>query len=106
MLNLLFASLLSSAVLPPAQTSKDEFVFNNKGEPETIDPQRMSGVIEAQIAYQLFQGLMTRKQDWLTMVVGDAEGFPKVSPDKKVYTFKLRKKFEMVGWKSTHSKRL
>ncbi len=75
--------------LPPAQTGKDEFVFNNSAEIESLDPQFLTGVPDNNIAVQIFEGLMTRKQDWLTLTNGQAESY-KLSKDGKTYTFKLR----------------
>ncbi|MBN8555242.1 MAG: peptide ABC transporter substrate-binding protein [Deltaproteobacteria bacterium] len=90
-MNMLFSltfALLSA--LPPAQTSKDEFVFNNRGEPESIDPHFATGVPDNSVIAQIFQGLMARKADWATLVPGDAESY-KISKDLKTYTFKIRK---------------
>lgn len=87
---LLSLALAFTAALPPAQTQKDEFVFNNKGEPETIDPALATGVPDNTVIIQLFEGLMARKSDWATLTPGLAESYT-ISKDLKTYTFKLRR---------------
>jgi len=60
----------------------------NAAEPETLDPHRATGLPEAMIFYDLYEGLVVR----------NAEGRPEpglaerwtVSPDGKTYTFHLR----------------
>jgi len=86
----LILSLSVFSALPPAQTKIDEFVFCNDAEPESIDPHVASGVPDNTIIVQLFEGLMARKADWVSLVPGQAESY-KVSKDRKTYTFKLRK---------------
>ncbi len=85
----------SLAAIPKAQTAKNEFVFNNRGEPETIDPAKATGVPDNTIVVQLFEGLLAKKADWVTLIPGHAEAMPKVSTDGKVYTFRLR---ENLKW--------
>lgn len=83
------ALALTTGALPPAQTAKDEFVFNNRGEPESIDPQFATGVPDNDIIVQLFEGLMAKNSDWSTLRPGAAESYT-ISKDLKTYTFKLR----------------
>ncbi len=75
--------------LPPAETGKDEFVFNNRDEVESIDPAFATGVPDNTLIVQMFEGLMARKADWATIVPGQAESYS-LSKDQKIYTFKLR----------------
>jgi oligopeptide transport system substrate-binding protein len=77
--------------LAPMQTAKDEFVFNNNGEIESLDPAFLSGVPDATIAVQVFEGLLSRNADWQTIVPGLAEKMPGITDGGKIYTFKLRK---------------
>jgi oligopeptide transport system substrate-binding protein len=86
----LMASLVASAVLVVSTVANAETVLNrgNGAEPETLDPQKLTGVPEANIAYDLYEGLCTL----------DAEGNPTggvakswdISDDGKTYTFHLR----------------
>ena len=41
------------------KTLPQHFVFNNESEPETLDPAKMTGVLEDRIAKCLFEGLVT-----------------------------------------------
>lgn len=86
---LTFALALNMS-LAPAQTQKDEFVFNNEGEPESIDPAVATGAPDATIIIQMFEGLMARQSDWATLKPGMAESYS-ISKDLKTYTFKLRR---------------
>src|SRR5215469_11187329 len=84
------ASLALSAMLLASTTVQAETVLNrgNGAEPETLDPQKLTGVPEANIAYDLYEGLCTL----------DAKGNPTggvakswdISDDGKTYTFHLR----------------
>lgn len=82
-------AFLSLMTVVPMKTSIDEFVFNNTAEPETLDPHRLSGAYDSNIAVQIFEGLMSRGSDWATVVPGQAETYS-VSQDGRVYTFRLR----------------
>ena len=87
---LALASLFASAVLLGGVAAHGESVLNrgNGAEPETLDPQKLTGVPEGNIAYDLYEGLTTL----------DANGNPTggvakswaVSDDGKTYTFQLR----------------
>lgn len=67
---------------------KQEIIINNGSEPSSFDPHKTEGVPEAQIAYQLLEGLVTKD--------GDGKEQPGVAvswestPDFKQWTFKLR----------------
>jgi len=87
---LAIAPLLLAAAIFAAGDSRAQTVLNrgNGAEPETLDPQLLTGVPEANISYELYEGLATL----------DAHGNPtggvakswEVSDDGKVYTFHLR----------------
>lgn len=88
---MLFQSLALALVttLAPMQSGKDEFVYNNKAEPETLDPHIATGTPDNNIIIQMFEGLMARKADWATIVPGLAESYT-VTKDGLKYTFKIR----------------
>ncbi|MEW5947545.1 MAG: peptide ABC transporter substrate-binding protein, partial [bacterium] len=66
------------------------FTFSNGTEPETLDPGKMTGIPEANIALALFEGLVALDHRTLAPVPGVAERW-EVSDDGKVWTFFLRK---------------
>ena len=76
--------------LAPAKTAKDEFVFANENEPETIDPHTTTGVPDNNIAVQLFEGLMKHGPDWVSLLPGQAEKIPTPQEGGTLYTFTLR----------------
>ena len=67
-----------------------EMVYNrgNSADPESLDPHKTSTVYEAHILRDLFQGLVM--QDAKAEVIPGAAESWTMSPDGKVYTFKLR----------------
>jgi len=67
-----------------------EVVFNrgNSADPESLDPHKTSTVYEANILRDLFSGLTVQNAK-AEVIPGAAESWT-VSPDGKVYTFKLR----------------
>ena len=67
-----------------------EVVFNrgNSAEPESLDPHKTSTIYEADILRDLFLGLTTEDAK-SEIIPGAAESWT-ISPDGKVYTFKLR----------------
>jgi oligopeptide transport system substrate-binding protein len=67
-----------------------EMVFNrgNSADPESLDPHKTSTVYEAHILRDLFLGLTT--EDAKSEVIPGAAESWTISPDGKVYTFKLR----------------
>jgi oligopeptide transport system substrate-binding protein len=67
-----------------------EVVFNrgNSADPESLDPHKTSTVYEANIVRDLFLGLMIQNAK-ADVEPGAAESYT-VSPDGKVYTFKMR----------------
>ncbi|MGD9157070.1 MAG: peptide ABC transporter substrate-binding protein [Desulfobacteraceae bacterium] len=65
-------------------------IYNNKSEPETIDPSLYTGHPDATIIIQLFEGLISFHPQTLKPIPGVAERW-EVSEDGKEYTFHLRK---------------
>ena len=59
------------------------------GDPQSLDPHKTSTVEEANLLRDLFTGLVAQDAD-ANLIPGAAESWT-VSPDGKVYTFKLRK---------------
>ena len=55
------ASLALAGLLLAGTAAKADTVINrgNGAEPETLDPQKLTGVPEANIAYDLYEGLAT-----------------------------------------------
>src|SRR5271169_240212 len=58
------------------------------GEPATLDPQKTGTVVEADVVYDLFEGLLTYDADG-ALVPGVAASWS-ASPDGLTWTFKLR----------------
>lgn len=83
-----------SASLRASQTAANEFVFNNGAEPETLDPHRMSAHDAAQLAINLYEGLLTLDQSYSKLMPGIAESWT-VSEDGKTYSFVIR---ENLKW--------
>ncbi|QIW14892.1 oligopeptide ABC transporter substrate-binding protein OppA [Pasteurellaceae bacterium RH1A] len=69
--------------------AKQQIVINNGAEPQSFDPHKVEGVPESQVAYQLFEGLVTRDADG-NLEPGMAERWES-TPDFKTWTFHLRK---------------
>jgi oligopeptide transport system substrate-binding protein len=91
-MNMNFKSWLigTSMLVMTATGAFAEVVFNrgNSADPESLDPHKTSTVYEAHILRDLFLGLTTENAKAET-VPGAAESWT-VTPDGKVYTFKLR----------------
>src|SRR5688572_30088984 len=68
---------------------EQHFVFNNESEPETLDPAKMTGVLEDRIAKALFEGLVTNDPKTLETRPGIAERW-ELSADALTWTFHLR----------------
>ena len=68
---------------------KQELIFNNGSEPETLDPAIMTGVTEHTLALALFEGLCSHDPETLQPRPGVAKRWD-VSADGKTYTFQLR----------------
>lgn len=71
-----------------ALAAKQEITINNGTEPQSLDPHLTEGVPEAQIAYQLYEGLVT-KDEYGHYQPGVALSWES-SPDFKTWTFHLR----------------
>jgi oligopeptide transport system substrate-binding protein len=71
------------------RATRQEFVFNNDSEPETLDPHTMTGATEMRIALALFEGLTTLDPATLEVRPGLAANW-ETSPDGLVTTFRLR----------------
>lgn len=67
---------------------KQEIVINNHSEPSSFDPHKIEGMPESQVAYQLFEGLITKDSDG-NLQPGVAVSWES-TPDYKTWTFKLR----------------
>ena len=81
------ASMLMLAACGRAPDRADLVVING-GEPDSIDPAKISGQPEGRIAYALYEGL-TAFDETGTPQPGVAESW-ELSEDKKTYTFHLR----------------
>lgn len=83
---LLTALTLLAFSLPAAA----EMVYNrgNSADPESLDPHKTSTIYEAHILRDLYEGLVMQNAT-SDLIPGVAESWT-VSPDGKVYTFKLR----------------
>ncbi|TGZ99163.1 ABC transporter substrate-binding protein [Rodentibacter pneumotropicus] len=79
------AQVPAGTELAPVQN----IVINNGSEPQSFDPHKTEGVPESQVAYQLFEGLVSTNSDG-KLVPGVAESWES-SPDYKTWTFHLRK---------------
>ena len=77
-----------AAATPAAPAAEQVLHRGNGAEPETMDPQKSTGVTEANIQYEMFEGLTTYTPDG-QVTPGVAEKW-EVSDDGKTYTFHLR----------------
>jgi oligopeptide transport system substrate-binding protein len=86
-----FAPQVLAANVPAGTKLADvqEFVRDNSAEPGSLDPQRIEGTVGANIARDLFEGLLNqaRNGDEMPGVATDYS----VNADNTVYTFNLRK---------------
>jgi len=67
-----------------------EIVTSISSEPETIDPQKASFVSEASLVSMVFEPLLTYDPGGLQLQPAAARALPDVSPDGRVYTYRLR----------------
>ena len=79
---------LSTALITGFAQAQMTLRIANMGEPDTLDPQNMSGTWENRIAGDLYLGLTTEAAD-ASVIPGTAESWT-ISPDGTVYTFKIR----------------
>lgn len=86
----LSGSLYAAQVPAGTQLAENQtFVMNNGSEPSSFDPHKTEGVPEAQVAYQLFEGLISTDSDG-NLIPGVAETWES-TPDFKTWTYHLRK---------------
>lgn len=81
-------TLLLAVCLAPAALAETVLHRGNGAEPETLDIHKSSGVIEANIERDMFEGLVTEGADG-KLQPGVAEKW-EISSDGKTYTFHLR----------------
>ena len=85
----LAASLLAlSLAAPPAGAAETVLRRPNSAEPESLDPQKITGLSESNVDWDLFEPLITLDAD-RRPVPGAAISWD-VSADKKIWTFHLR----------------
>jgi oligopeptide transport system substrate-binding protein len=80
-----------------ADSSEKVLHYGNGGDPKTLDPNKQSLVLEGNIMYELFEGLVTYDTAG-DIVPGQAESW-NVSEDGLTYTFRLR---EGLTWSDGH----
>lgn len=78
------------AVAGSARLERADFVFNNGGEVQSLDPAAVTGVPEGRILRGLFEGLCVKDPFTLEPIPGSAESW-ELSEDGRVYTFHIRK---------------
>ncbi|MFD2262564.1 peptide ABC transporter substrate-binding protein [Lacibacterium aquatile] len=88
--SLALAMVISTSALAMASAANAESVLRvaNFGEPDTLDPQNMSGTWENRISGDMFLGLTTEAADG-KVIPGAATDW-KISEDGLTYTFKIR----------------
>ena len=86
-MRLLIAALISLAALSGAR-AESVYRRGEAGDPATFDPQKTSTVIEADVLYDLFEGLLTYDPAG-KLIPGAAESWSE-SPDGLTYVFNLR----------------
>ncbi|MDO8644446.1 MAG: peptide ABC transporter substrate-binding protein [bacterium] len=88
----LFTILICILALSPlslAEPIQQALTVHGRDEPETLDPDLASGVVENNILINLFEGLMKYHPETNAAEYGAAENHT-VSPDGTTYTFKIR----------------
>src|SRR5262249_1785108 len=84
-----FAAALLVAALASAPASAEKVLrIANQGEPETLDPQKTSTVVESNVLRNLFEGLVVQDPKG-NVAAGVAEKWS-ASEDGVTYTFNLR----------------
>ncbi len=84
------APILATGLLVLSSAAHAEHVLRraNEAEPESLDPQKTTGLYESNVEHDLFMGLLTLDPA-MKVVPGIAERW-EVSADKKLWTFHLR----------------
>jgi len=86
----ILACVLATLLLTPSLFGqKADFIFVNRGDVGTLDPNRMSWMQDIRIGYALWEGLYALDPDSLNPIPGAAEKID-LSEDKLTYTFHLR----------------
>lgn len=86
---LLFSVGLGAASALQVQDAQKIVRLHGRDEPQYLDPGLVSGIPDANIVFQLFEGLARYNPKTLEAEPGQAESW-KISEDGKTYTFKLR----------------
>ena len=89
----LYASDWKAAYAPKTdkwKSVKQDFIFNNEAEPETLDPQSMSDFSGIRIAMSMYEGLLSQDPKTLKEKPGMAESWT-ISDDGLTYIFKIRR---------------
>jgi oligopeptide transport system substrate-binding protein len=91
MKRLVLPAMTVAALMTSTALAQAEMVFHrgNGAEPETINPHKSTGVTEANIEADIFEGLTTYAPNG-DIIPGAAESW-EISDDGKTYTFHLRK---------------
>jgi oligopeptide transport system substrate-binding protein len=84
----LWLALVALSICASPVAAESAYRRGAAGEPATLDPQKTATVVEADVAYDLFEGLITYDADG-ALVPGVAESWT-ASADGLRYTFKLR----------------
>ena len=87
LMRLLLAAVIALSAFSAAQ-AESVYRRGEAGDPSTFDPQKTSTVIEADVLYDLFEGLLTYDADG-ALIPGAAESWSR-SADGLTYVFKLR----------------
>lgn len=85
----ILAAILLGAVYWDRAATRADFVFANRGDVFTLDPQRMSYVQDFRIGYALYEGLVRWNNADFTIEPAAAE-LPHLSDDQLTYTFAIR----------------
>src|SRR6186713_1197918 len=83
------ALLLVGVTFSSVKEDRADFVFVNGSAPKTLDPQKMTGVLEGRLADALFEGLTYRNHDSQLPEKGSAISWD-VAPDGRRYVFHMR----------------
>src|SRR6187399_1445009 len=86
----ILACFVATLLLAPRLfAQKADFIFVNRGDVGTLDPNRMSWMQDIRIGYALWEGLYALDSDSLNPIPGAADKID-ISDDKLTYTFHLR----------------
>ncbi len=88
---LVLLALLGMSVWLDRPQPRADFVFVDRDEVFTLDPQRMSWMQDFRMAYALYEPLVRWRNDDFSIVPAACESMPQVSEDGRTYTFRLRR---------------